>query len=108
MRDASQRSHRAGNDDHRVGRIGSAGKGRVHAFESMRLDAFGEFQAAGKFFRDDLMRVMAHHDVDFVLARIEIVEQTLGVKRPAGSGDGNKNSQASELWRGEDSGARFP
>ena len=30
------------------------------------------------------------HDMDFVRARIEIIEQALRVKRAAGPGDGNK------------------
>jgi hypothetical protein len=31
-----------------------------------------------------------------VRARVEVVEQTLGVKRAAGPGDGNQNFQASK------------
>ena len=54
------------------------------------------------------MRVIAHHDVNLMFAWIEIVEQTLGVKRAAGSGDGDKNFQARKLWRADESGARFP
>jgi hypothetical protein len=33
------------------------------------------------------------HDVYFVPARVEIVEQPLRVQRAAGSGDGNENLQ---------------
>ena len=36
---------------------------------------------------------MAQDDMDFVLAGVEVVEQPLGVKRAAGSGDGHENSQ---------------
>ncbi len=55
------------------------------------LHARGQAQAAGQFPGDDLLRVIAQHDVDFVLARIQIVEQPLRVKRAAGPGDGNEN-----------------
>ena len=64
------------------------------AFMLLRLCVLhpgGQAQAAGQFLGDDLLRVIALHDVDFVRARVEIVEQPLRVKRAAGSGDGNEN-----------------
>ena len=59
----------------------------------MRFYARREAEAIGQFFREHLLRVIAHHDVNFVLARVEIVEQALGIKRAAGSGDGNEYFQ---------------
>ena len=67
------------------------------AFMLLRLCVFtpvGQAQTAGQFLGDDLLRVVAQHDVDFVGARVEVVEQPLGVKRAAGSGDGNENFHA--------------
>ena len=81
---------RAGNDHHRIRRVRAAGKRRVHAFDVVRLDAGRQAQAAGQFPGDDLRRVMAEHNVDFVRVRVEVVEQPLGVKRAAGPGDGNE------------------
>jgi hypothetical protein len=39
--------------------------------------------------------------VDFVCARVEVVEQPLGVKRAAGSGDGNEYFQAKAFVAGK-------
>ena len=91
VRDAAHRAHRAGDDDHGIRRIRAAGERRVHAFDVVRLDPGGQAQAAGQFLGNDLLRVIAHHDVQFVPARVEIVEQTLRVKRATGSGDGNQD-----------------
>ena len=55
------------------------------------MHAVGQAQAFGHLFADDLVRVIAEHDVDLVLARVEVVEQALGVERTAGSGDGDEN-----------------
>ena len=93
MRDAAHRAHGAGDDDHRVRRIRAAGERRVHAFQPVRFHAVGQAQAAGQFLGDDLLRVVALHDVDFMRARVEIVEQPLRIKRAAGSGDGDENFQ---------------
>jgi hypothetical protein len=57
------------------------------------LRARRKFQAVGQFHGDDLLRVIAQHDMDFVFARIQIIEQPLRVKRAGGSGDGNENFQ---------------
>jgi len=57
----------------------------------MRGHARRQFQPVGQFHRDDLLRVIAQHDMDFMLARIQIIEQPLRVKRAGGSGDGDKN-----------------
>ena len=83
VRDAAHRAHGAGNHDHRVRRIRAAGERRVHAFETVRFHARRQSQAVRQFLRDDLLRVIAQHDMDFVLARIQIVEQPLRVKRAA-------------------------
>ncbi|GDY19509.1 hypothetical protein LBMAG56_08540 [Verrucomicrobiota bacterium] len=44
------------------------------------------------------MGVIAQHDVNFVVGGVEVVEQTLGVKRAAGTGDGDQDSQAEERF----------
>jgi hypothetical protein len=40
------------------------------------------------------MSVIAHYDVEFMLAGVKIIEQALSVEGSAGTGDGNKYSQA--------------
>ena len=52
-----------------------------------------KFQPVRQLLRNDLLRVIAEHDVDFVSARIQIVQQALRVERAAGSGDGDENLQ---------------
>ncbi len=94
VRNASHRSHRAGDHDHHVGGIRAAGERSIHAFDAVRFHAVTEFQSIGQFRGDDLLRVVADDDVDFVCAGVEVVEQALGIERAAGSGDGNKNFQA--------------
>lgn len=59
----------------------------------MRLHALGQAQPFRQFHRDDLLRVMAQDHMDFVLARVQIIEQPLRVKRASGPGDGNQNFQ---------------
>jgi hypothetical protein len=108
VRNPTERSHGAGNHDHRIRRIRAAGERRVHAFERVHFRACRKFQSIGQFLRDDLMRVIAHHDMDLVLLRVEIIKQPLCVKRTAGSGDGDENFQSRKLWRADESGARFP
>ena len=60
----------------------------------MSLDAFGKFQTIRQFLRDDLMRVIAHHDMDFVFTQIEVVEESLRIQRAAGSSNGDENFQS--------------
>ena len=91
--DAADRAHRAGDDHHGVGRVRAAGKRRIHALESVRADAWRQSQAAGQFFLDDGLGIVAEHDVDFIPGGIEIIEQALSIKQPARSGDGNQYSQ---------------
>jgi len=40
---------------------------------------------------------VAHHDVDFVRVRIEVIQQALSVKRSAGAGDGNEDFHDGQL-----------
>ena len=89
--DPPQRAHGAGDDDHGVHRIGTAGEGSVHAAQSVRLRAFRQPQAAGQFLGQDDLGIAAQHEVDFVLTRIQMVQQPLGIKRAAGAGDGNED-----------------
>ena len=96
MGDPAQRAHAARDDDHGVGSIGAAGEWGVHALEIVRDRAGRQPQAAGQFLRDDCRGILTEYDVDLVLAGIEVVEQPLGIKRAAGSGDGDKYSQ--QLW----------
>ena len=91
--DSAERPHAARDDHHGVGSAGSAGKRGVHALEVVGSHTRRPAQAAGKFFGYNRRSVMAEHDVDLVLGRIEIVEQTLGIQRTAGSGDSDKYSQ---------------
>lgn len=46
-----------------------------------------------QFLGDDLLCIVALDNVKLVRLRIEIVEETLRVKRTAGTRDGNKDSQ---------------
>ena len=93
MRNAAERAHGAGNNNHGVGWVGAAGERGVHAFERMRPCTGRQAQASGQFFGQDSMGVGAEDDIDLVLGGIEVVQQALGVKSAAGAGDGNKNSQ---------------
>ena len=88
--DAAHRAHRAGNHHHRVRRIGAAGERGVHALERVGSGAVGQAQTRGEFLRDDLSGIIAEDDVEFVLARVQVVEQALRVKRAAGSRDGDE------------------
>lgn len=67
---------------------------------SMGDHAGGQAQAAGQFRSHHLMGVITHHHVDFVLARVQIIEQPLGIQRAAGSGDGNKDLQCKRIIAG--------
>jgi len=93
VRNPSQRAHAARDNDHRVGGIGAAGKGRVHALEVVRDGARGQAQPPGQFLGNHRWRVAAQDNIDLVLAGIQVVEQPLGVERAAGSGNGDKYSQ---------------
>jgi hypothetical protein len=57
------------------------------------LRARGQPQALRQFQADDLLGVLAQHDVDVVVARIQVVEQPLRVNRAGGSGDGDEYFQ---------------
>jgi hypothetical protein len=53
-------------------------------------------QSAGEFLGDDRVGVVAEQNVKFVVPGAELVEEALGVKGAAGSGDGDDDSHA---WR---------
>ena len=95
--DPAQGAHAARDDDHRVGSIGAAGEGGVHALEIVRDGPGRQAQAAGQFLGDHRRGVVAEHDMYLMLAGIEVIEQALGVKRAAGSGDGDKYSQGRRM-----------
>ncbi len=59
----------------------------------MARDPRLQAQPAGKFFRNDDVRIAAEHDVDFMLGGFQIIQQALGVEHATGSGDGDYNSQ---------------
>src|SRR5438477_7321977 len=52
------------------------------------------------------MGIIAENDVQLVLSRMQVVEQTLGVNRPAGPGDGNDDFQGGKI-RAQYGGANF-
>jgi hypothetical protein len=56
----------------------------------VRTDAGREPQAVGKLLGDHGRGVLAEHHVNLMLAGVKIVEEALGVKGAAGSGDGDK------------------
>lgn len=95
MGDPAEGPHAAREDDHGVGRVGTAGKGRVHALQAMSDGSGGEAQAARQFFADNGLGVSAQDNMEFVLARVEVIQQTLSVEDAAGSGYGNEDSQGS-------------
>ena len=57
---------------------------------------------------NDLLGVIAHHDMQFVLARLEIIKQPLRVKRAAGSGDGNENFHCTDYDQVAQNGQLIP
>ncbi len=59
----------------------------------MRLHTLGQTQPFRQFHGNDLLRVMAQDDMNVVLARVQIIEQPLRVKRAGGPGDGNQDFQ---------------
>ena len=48
-----------------------------------------------------MLRVVAQHDVDFMFARVQIIEQPLRVKRAGSTGDGNENFQVERIMTEE-------
>ena len=59
----------------------------------MRLHACGETQSIRQFLTDDLLCVIAHHHMEFVRGGINVIEQTLRIKRSAGSSNGDEDFQ---------------
>jgi hypothetical protein len=51
-------------------------------------------QALGQFLGDHRLRIIAEDDMKLMLAAINIIEEPLGIKHPAGSGYGDDYSQA--------------
>src|SRR2546428_10996067 len=84
----------AGNADHRVEGVRAAGERRVHAFDIVRLRARRQAESLGQFLCDDRLAVAGDDDVDVMRARVEVVEETLGIKRAAGPGDGDNDFQS--------------
>jgi len=82
-----QCAHAARDDDHGLGGVGTAGKGRLHALEAVQPGARRQAQAPGQLFGYDPLGVLAQHHMQFVLAESKVVEQTLRVKGAAGPGD---------------------
>lgn len=63
----------------------------------MGLRAIGNSQATRQFHRYDLLRVIAQHNMNFVLGGIQIIEQPLRVNSAGGSGNGNENFQQAKI-----------
>ena len=93
MGDSAQGTQGAGNHDHCIGRVRTAGERRIHALEVVRAYSFLELQSRGKLFGDHYLGVIAQNHVNLVLTRVEIVQQSLGVENAAGSGYGDNYSQ---------------
>jgi len=93
MGDAAEGPHAAGNHDHSVGRIRAAGEGRVHALDAVASHTFRNFQALREFLGDHRLGVIADEQMQFMSARIQIIQQALGVDNSAGAGDGDDNLQ---------------
>src|SRR5205823_3096736 len=72
----------------------AAGERCVHAFEVVRLRARRQAESLRQFLRDDRLAVAGDDHVEVMWARVEIVEETLGVKRAAGACDGNNDFQS--------------
>lgn len=89
----TKRAHTARYDNHRIRRVGTTRKRSVHALEVVHFRAEGEFQSIGQFLGNDGLCVVAQDDVNVVLCRMKIIEQTLSVKDPTGTCDGNDDSQ---------------
>lgn len=92
MGDAAEGAHRAGDDDHRVEGIRAAGERGMHGAEVVRDDAGLESEAAVEFLLEHHGGVAAEDDMDFVLGRVEGIEQALGVEGATGSGDSDDDS----------------
>ena len=93
MRDPANSAHGAGDDDHGVGRVGTAGKGCVHALEAVRGCAEGQSQPIRQLLADDRLGVLALHYMKFVLAGIQVIEQALSIERAAGASYSDEYSQ---------------
>src|SRR5580765_5651325 len=92
MSNPCQSSHAAWNNHHGVQWIGAAGKRNVHALKPMSLNARWELQTVSEFGGNDRLRVLAQNDVDFMLLRVQIIEQTLRVDCPARASHGQEDS----------------
>src|SRR5207247_3808257 len=74
--------------------VRAARERRGHAFAIVPLRARREPEYLRQFLRDDRLAVAGDDHVDVLGARVEVVEETLGVKRAAGSCDGNNDFQS--------------
>ena len=64
-------------------------KGAFMLFSPWVCTPVGTRNPPGKLLGDDLMRVVAQHDVDFVCDGIKRIQKPLRVERAAGTGDGD-------------------
>ena len=94
--DAAERAHAARDNGHGIGGIRAAGEGGVHAFDTVRLDAGGDFQAVLEFLRDDGLGVIAYEQMHFVRAWIDVIQQPLGGDDPTRACDSDDNSHVAK------------
>lgn len=95
--DPAERPHTAWDDHHGVASVGAAGKRGIHAFDVVRLNSIGQSEAFWQFGFEDLLGIIADDEMELVLARVEVVEQALGIERAAGTGYGDENSHEGRL-----------
>ena len=90
MCDTAKRAHAAGYDNHCIWRVGTAGERSIHALEIVHRRARWKLEAAGEFFGNDGLGIIAEHDMDLMLSGSEAIQEALGIKRAAGSSDGDE------------------
>ena len=64
----------------------------------VQVDRLGEAQAVRHLFLEDDFRVTTGNDVHLVLGGVQTIQQSLGVNRAAGAGDGHKDSHGRKAW----------
>lgn len=93
MGDPPQRAHAARDHHHGIRRIRPAGEWGIHAAQAVPLDTGGQLEALPQFLGDHRLGILAEHDMHLVVGRAQMVKESLRIQRPAGSGDGDKDSQ---------------
>ena len=87
--------HRTGHDNHAIEKGAAAGKGGIHRLLAVLDDAVGQFQFPD-LFPDHLLRVWREDEVNLVISQREMMEESLEIDRPTGSGGGKDESH--DFW----------